>query len=320
MYDCYFAGSGTKIVLDEMRKTGCNQLLSQLNERKAILDWVEYLKQHPECKSKLFIDSGAYSAHTKGVTVDVDEYIDFMNEIDDYVTIYAQVDTIPGRFGQPRTEKDIKEAPEKSWQNYLYMISKAKSPDKVLPVYHQGEDIKWLKNMLEFRHPDGHPIQYIGISSAKDQSVQSNFSWLKQVFKVIAESSNPNVKTHGFGIMVQNFIEQFPFTSSDSTTWIMAGANGNVMTKYGTVYISDRGLGKKDNYFNLSQASQDNLRKYFAEFGFTPEELSTDGDKRLLYHLRYLKRWQDTLEYKGNNMFKKTLINIGSKVDNNDNN
>lgn len=310
MYDCYFAGSGVKDVLDEMRKLGCNQLLSQLNERKAILDWVDYLRSHPECKSKLFIDSGAYSAHTKGVSVDVDAYIDFMNEIDDCVTIYAQVDTIPGRFGQPRTEKDIKEAPEKSWQNYLYMISKAKSPDKVIPVYHQGEDIKWLKNMLEYKFPDGHHIQYIGISSAKDQSVQSNFSWLKQVYKVIAESSNPNVKTHGFGIMVRNFIEQFPFTSSDSTTWIMAGANGNVMTPYGTVHISDKGLGKKDNFFSLPKASQDNLREYFAKFGFTPEELSKDGNARLLYHLRYLKDWQDNFKYKGNNMFKKTLISL----------
>ena len=312
MYDCYFAGSGSSVTTAEVRRLGCNQLLSQLNERRAVLDWVQYLKEHPECKCKLFIDSGAYSAHTKGVEVDVDEYINFMNEIDEYVTIYAQVDTSPGRFGQPRTEEDIREAPRKSWENYLYMISKAKSPDKVIPVYHQGEDIKWLKNMLEFRHPDGHPIQYIGISSAKDQSVQSNFSWLKQVYKVIAESSNPNVKTHGFGIMVQNFIEQFPFTSSDSTTWIMAGANGSVMTPYGTICISDRQLHKKDNFFNMPKESQTNLREYFKKFDSTPEELSSDAVARMLYHIRYLKDWQDNHVYRGNNLFKKTLINLNN--------
>lgn len=315
MYDCYFAGSAYKEATDEIRKLNCNQLLSQLNEKKHVLEWVDYLKEHPECKSKLFIDSGAYTAHTKGTEVDVDAYIDFMNEIDDYVTIYAQVDTIPGRFGQPRTEEDIREAPKKSWENYLYMISKAKSPDKVIPVYHQGEDIKWLKNMLEFRHPDGHPIQYIGISSAKDQSIQSNFSWLKQVYKVIAESSNPHVKTHGFGIMVANFIEQFPFASSDSTTWLMAGANGGVMTKYGTISISDQQLHKKDNYFNMPKASQDNLREYFAKFGFTPEELSTSNKARMVYHIRYLKDWSDNLQYRGNTMFKKTLINFSSTED-----
>lgn len=316
MYDCYFAGMGTKESLDEIRKLGCNQLLSQLNDKRSIYEWVEYLKAHPECKSKLFIDSGAYTAHTKGIEVDVDSYINFMNEIDDYVTIYAQVDTIPGRFGQPRTEQEIKEAPERSWQNYLYMVSKAKSPDKIIPVYHQGEDIKWLKNMLEYKFPDGHHIQYIGISSAKDQSVQSNFSWLKQVFKVIAESSNPNVKTHGFGIMVRNFIEQFPFTSSDSTTWIMTGANGNVMTPFGAISVSDRGLGKKGNFFNLPKASQDNLRAYFNKYGVTPEELSKDAGKRMIYHVRYLKEWQDNFKYRGNNMFKKTLIPLdGDKKD-----
>ena len=77
----YAAGSGGKNVVDYKRKIGYHQLLSQYAERKALLEWVDYLREHPECKCKLFVDSGAYTAHTKGVDIDVDEYIKLINDI-----------------------------------------------------------------------------------------------------------------------------------------------------------------------------------------------------------------------------------------------
>ena len=76
-FDLYSAGAGSKEVLELKRRLGYDQLLSQLNERKACEEWVEYKRAHPECQSKLFLDSGAFSAHTKGKEVDVDDYIDF---------------------------------------------------------------------------------------------------------------------------------------------------------------------------------------------------------------------------------------------------
>ena len=46
----------------------------------------------------MFIDSGAYSEHSQGIKIDVDEYIDYVNNLDDKISAIAQVDHIPGVF------------------------------------------------------------------------------------------------------------------------------------------------------------------------------------------------------------------------------
>ena len=181
----YTAGSSYPEITEFVRKEGLGQLLSQYTERKHILEWVDYLREHPECKSKLFIDSGAFTAHTKGITIDVDEYISFINEIDDCVTVFAQVDTIAGIRGKTVTAQQQEEAPKLSWENYMYMVDKVKSRDKLLPVFHQGDDFKWLVNMLEYRHPDGSPIKYIGVSCNKSLPKEQWIPWFKMVFKYI---------------------------------------------------------------------------------------------------------------------------------------
>lgn len=306
-FNLYFAGIGCKAGLQRIRDRSCNQLLSQLNDRREIKKWVQYFKDHPECKSKLFIDSGAFSAHTKGKVVDVDDYINFMNEIDDYVHIFAQVDTIPGVFGQPKTREQLLEAPAKSWENYLYMKDRVKSVDKLIPVFHQGEDFKWLVNMLEYTHEDGHHIPYIGISPANDVSVAKKTKWLIEVFRVIKNSSNPDVKTHAFGMTSLHLLEQFPFTSADSTTWVMTAANGNILTKYGTIRVSDRTMGEVDHIMQQAPTVINSLESYLNKYGFTLQQMIDSADTRKVYHVEYLKDWCDHYKYRGG-IYMKSLI------------
>lgn len=308
MFNLFFAGSGSKNTNLLKRELSCNQLLSQLNERKAILDWVDYLKNHPDCTSKLFIDSGAFSAHTKGKSVDVDDYIKFINEIDDYVFVFAQVDKIPGEFRKEKTPEQLASAPKESWDNYLYMVDKVKSRDKLLPVFHQGEDFKWLTNMLEYRHPDGKPIEYIGISPANDVHVNDKREWIERVFKTIKNSSNPNVKTHAFGMTSLNLLEIYPFTSADSTSWILYGAMGTIMTKYGTKITSDRRLKSPDHILNLPKEYKEEFEKYLDRYNLTLEDVMKTGDKREEFNLRFMHEWATNYTSKNNNTYKKSLL------------
>lgn len=39
------------------------------------------------------------------------------------------------------------------------MKDRIKSRDKLIPIFRQGEDFKWLKNMLEYTHEDGTHIR-----------------------------------------------------------------------------------------------------------------------------------------------------------------
>ena len=306
-FTLYRAGTGTNSCQQLIRELGCNQLLSQLNERHSINKWVKYLREHPESKSKLFIDSGAFSAHTKGKHVDVDEYIQFLNEIDDVTYIFAQVDKIPGKFGQPKTPQELADAPRESWENYLYMVDKVKSRDKLLPIFHQGEDFKWLHNMLEYKHPDGKPIWYIGISPANDVRVKEKKKWLEVVFQIIRDSPNPNVKTHAFGMTSLNLLEQFPLTSADSTSWLLSAANGSIIVNGKTIPISDRRLFADNNVLNKSAGVIEAVKVEAEKFGYTLKELSEETEARRLFNIRSLKEWEDNYVYQGNSSFKKNL-------------
>ena len=74
MFDFYFTGvPATGRVADFLIDNDCCLLLSQLNDRSACNKWINKLKENPHSKMKLFIDSGAFSAWTKGKEIDIDD-------------------------------------------------------------------------------------------------------------------------------------------------------------------------------------------------------------------------------------------------------
>lgn len=292
-FDLYFAGTRCKECEEYMLAHKCNRLQSQLNDRKNIRNWCETSNG-----AKLFIDSGAFSAHTLNKTVDVDEYIDYLNVVDDYVYCFAQVDHIPGKFRQPKTPQQLAEAPELSWQNYLYMKDRVKSKHKLLPIFHQGEDYKWLKNMLDYTDNDGH-IQYIGISPANDLTTQRKKVFINNCFDIISKSSNPNVKTHAFGMTSLDVLEMYPFYSADSTSWIMTGAMGNIMTPYGLVDVSVKNKYKPDNIQNINSETVQHIKDWLRNNGLELTNLCEDYKQRMLCNIIYLCEWMNNYKFKG---------------------
>ena len=297
----FFAGTGSKEGKAEIRRLECNQLLSQLNERREALDWVEYLRENPTCKSKLFIDSGAYSAYTQGKEIDVDDYIDFINNTGDVVFVYAQVDKIPQVIGREPTEEEFSAAAQISWNNYLYMIEKVKPEyrDKIMPVFHFQEDTKWLINMLEYTFEDGHHIPYIGLAVSTIDNAEVRFNWLEMCFSIIKKSSNPDVMTHAFGCTALNVLEKVPLTSADSTTWVMTASHGTILLDKKPISVSDRTLHNPNNLVNKSLALRDEVSEKVKKYGFTLEELSEDYLKRQIHNIRVLKEWEDNYQYNG---------------------
>ena len=57
--DLYFAGSRKESCDIELQKLGCNRLLSNFSDRKAIRDWIEFFDKNPDYPGKFFVDSGA---------------------------------------------------------------------------------------------------------------------------------------------------------------------------------------------------------------------------------------------------------------------
>lgn len=296
-FQLYFAGSLNKVFEEDLKNKGANRLASQLLDRAVIEGWIAG-RDEGRCKGRLLVDSGAYSAHTRDAELDVDEYIEFVNRIDDYVHIFAQVDKIPGKLNRPKTRQELEDAPALSWQNYLYMRERVKSPDKLVPVFHQGEDYKWLHHILEWRHPEtGDRVKYMGISPANDQPMKERIRFIDKCFTIIRKSSNPDICTHAFGMTSLKVLEMYPFTSADSTSWLLNGANGSIMTKYGAVLVSEKSLNNPAHIRKMPKAAQKEIQQYVESKGFSMEKIAVDYTERIRFNIDYLLNWAKNYRY-----------------------
>jgi hypothetical protein len=172
-------------------------------------------------KVNLLLDSGEFSAWRRGTSVDLKRYIAYCQENKGYLMAYVSVDKIPGKFGQPRTQKEVEESAKIGYDNLQKMHEAGLRP---IPVFHQGERFHWLERMLA----DGE--DYIGISSSKDLWANEQRKWLDDVFTLLTDSKGrPLVKTHGFGITRPAFIFRYPFYTCDSTAWSLAPGYGSIL-------------------------------------------------------------------------------------------
>lgn len=309
----YLASYDDRQIMDDAWKNDWPLLYSQLNNRGTIMNRFD-----APTNGKLFIDSGAHSAHTKGVELDLEEYINWSNEYMDKFTVYVQVDKIPGRYLMPKTHEDFLEAPKLSWENYLYMHDRSKDPSKLMPVFHQGEDLKWLENMCNYTFPDGSKIPYIGLSPRGDVSLKAKYDFSAECFGIIHNSKNPDVKTHALGATSLEMLERLPYYSADSTTWVLVSAYGQVWIPQ-TIFGEGTGVGLKlgvskenithptatQTYYEQSGETKKKLDDYFESIGTNIEELSVSHSARALASAKYVQNWAKNYEYKGLKSFKK---------------
>jgi len=170
----------------------------------------------PQIKNKvdLFLDSGAFSAKSQGVKINIQEYISFIKENETYIDVYANLDVI----GNPKA----------TFNNQKRMERAGLHP---LPVFHFGEDEElYLKPLIE-------KYDYIAIGGM----VKSGdlMSFLDRIFsKYICDKKGmPKVKIHGFGLTSLKLIMRYPWYSVDSTSWVVTG-------RMGSIYIPRRKNGK----------------------------------------------------------------------------
>lgn len=306
-FDLYLAGGARKDTQQKLHDRGCCKLYSQLTERSCIKNWIN-MNIENEVNHKLFIDSGAFTAWTKGVQLDADELINFLNTYSEHLELFACIDNIPGTFDRSPTLEERKNSPILTWENYLYMRERINDKDKLLPTFHLGEDLKVLQNMLDATF-DGKHIPYIALGGTVGTPIPQKKKWYNTVFRVIKQSNNPNVKTHAFGMTSTDILEMYPFTSADSTSWKMTGVYGYILTEFGQVKVSDRARDTEPNSFeNLTLRQQDRILGKLKELGVTYEQCQVDGDCRAYVNAMYQLDWADNYQYKGNNRYQKTLF------------
>ena len=273
----YFAGSAKLTVDRQLQEWAYPRLMSQLNDRSLIPKWTSYYHDvNPNIS--IFIDSGAYSAYTKGATIDVDAYINWINTHGDAFTVIAQVDFIPGKSNLETDAEVYLKAPQHSWENYLYMHERLRPElrDKLIPVFHQGENFKWLKNMINWVDPEtGRHMPYIGVSPHTEVTSANRLSFCRDVFRIIKNSDNPTVCTHGFGMTALQLLKNIPFTSVDSTTWLQSAIHGQILLprggKLSPVVVSERTVHLDNHFIYMSPDVQDEIVKQIEVLGYSAD-------------------------------------------------
>lgn len=151
--------------------------------------------------SHILIDSGAFTAWRSGEPVDIEAYKQFaLLRSQDW--IYVNLDVIPQTNSTPA---QIAKCAEEGFENFLYLKKHIKN---VLPVYHYGEDIKWLYRYLDY-------TDYIGLAPDKNTHEAVKREFLRMVFKRIGTK----YRTHGLGYSSFEGLALFPFYSVDSISF-----------------------------------------------------------------------------------------------------
>lgn len=314
-----FSGSLTQQMADALLKAPqfekMDVLVSQL-DRSGVSKMLEYFDQG--LVKSLFIDSGAYSVHSQGfekvskgrfATFEdmVNEYIEYVNGMDDKIIAVAQFDHIPGVFKQAKKPEDYVESADLSWQNFLYMYPKMKSPEKLIAVFHQGESFDHLDRMLDWRDPNGNPLPYIGISPSNDRSVAEKDIYLKEVYDHIAKSSNPNVKTHLFGYTSLPGLPKFPWYTADSVSHrLRAGYCKCFTIKWGTISLSTtRETRSKGDKMFLEAADPQTVKEFtelVESYGLTVDQMINESWARTAFDILQIQQYCRENPYKKNNM------------------
>lgn len=305
----YFSGSLTNEMHDMLVAMKdfkpLDILITQL-DRSSIVKAIEWKKEG--FVRKLFIDSGAFSVHTGNAKFPdksiknptfrdwEDNYINYINSIDEYVDVFAQLDTIPGKFQKPKTPEDYIESVKKSWDNYLYMRSKVKSPHKIMPVFHHNESFDALRNMLEWKDENGNYLEYVGLSPANDITTSIRNIYINECNKVIAQSSNPNVKTHLYGYTSLEGLSKLACYSADSISHRHIAAYNKVLSPtFGVISLTqkERTSNTKSNMSFVDTCDDYNrsvLMKEFDEAGFTLEQLRESSSARVAFTIHSIQK------------------------------
>lgn len=227
-----------------------------------------FVEKIREDKHNVFLDSGAFSAFTKGVEIDIRGYCDYIKRNQD---ILEKVDGI-----LCASVLDGIGDPLKTWQNQQEMERQGAKP---LPCFHYGEDEKYLEYYIA-------NYDYITLGGMVPISTPQLILWLDRIWdKYLTDGAGrPKIRVHGFGLTTIALMERYPWFSVDSSSWAQISAFGNIMLPdFGPLAVSSNSPSAKDynRHINtLPELQRNHILKQVADYGFEMERLQTEYGSR----------------------------------------
>lgn len=164
-------------------------------KNKKLEDFINELGYNPD----ILVDSGAYSAYTKNKSINIIEYMNWLELNKNYIDKYINLDVIGDSLLSLK----------------FFEIMKLKGYDP-LPVYHYGEDETYLKLYIK------EGCKYIALGNTvpiKDKNKVAE--WVNSL-----TSKYPEIHFHLLGSSSKKVTQNTDLYSVDSSTWIMMAING----------------------------------------------------------------------------------------------
>lgn len=164
-------------------------------------------------KRQVFLDSGAFSAYTQGIEVDLPRYVEYIKRNEDIIekvdgTLLASV-------------LDAVGDPLKTWQNQREMERLGVRP---LPCFHYGEDERYLEYYVA-------NYDYITLGGMVPIATPQLKIWLDRIWDryLTDPSGRPKIRVHGFGLTTVSLMERYPWYSVDSSSWVQTARVGGML-------------------------------------------------------------------------------------------
>lgn len=221
------------------------------------------LRRMVEDGVEVFLDSGAFSAYTQGVEIDLPGYCDYIRRNHKVVAYASVLDAIGDYRG--------------TFANQAAMEKLGTSP---LPCFHYGEPTEVLDWYVE-------RYDYITIGGMVPISTPQLKLWLDRLWEehLTRPDGTPKIKVHGFGLTSLPLMMRYPWFSVDSSTWVQWAANGMILVPgLGQVNVSAHSSSKKiagQHLDNISTVERDALEHAIRAQGFDPDRLRHE----------YVSRW-----------------------------
>lgn len=209
-------------------------LIKALTGYKALIPFPrpENLKTCLKICSSICIDNGAFSVWRKGISIDWNDYYEWLAPIvpNPKVDFFLIPDVIDG------TEKENDELIVNYNRNH-----RNKLLNKGVPIWHVNESLERLERLSK-------QFDYIAFGSAGEYSTLGTPKWHKKItkaFNVICdENGYPRTKIHMLRCLDSKIFTKYPFYSGDSTS---LAQNHKITTK--------RGLTQKTKLFEIEEVS-----------------------------------------------------------------
>ena len=231
-----------------------------------------YVDEMRADRAQVFLDSGAFSAHTLGVTINIEDYCRYIITNRD---IIRHEDNVCMASVLDGIGDDLQ-----TWRNQLRMEELGATP---LPCFHFGEDDRFLEWYIS-RYP------YITIGGLVGKSNLDVIQWLDRIWEkyILAGSGRPRLKVHAFGVTRIELMERYPWHSVDSSSWIQYAVYGHIFfPEFGSLTASSKSPGRHDfgrHVTTLTGPEQAFILNRLREKGFEYERIADVYEARAVFN------------------------------------